>query len=170
MLSEQYRAQLEQIHSKDLWGVVGWTKGERVHKIMQTHSYTTLLDYGAGHGSLARWFYKHNIPVDLREYEPGRPEAAHQPEPAQLVVCLDVMEHVEPEYVDTVLDHIHSLAQCMVYFNIALQPAGRLLPDGRNAHLTIESADWWKRKLRKRWRLHKTHSDDRKLEWFGWAN
>lgn len=32
-------------------------------------------------------------------------------------------------------------------FSIALDDAIKTLPDGRNAHITVRSAQWWQRKL-----------------------
>jgi hypothetical protein len=33
------------------------------------------------------------------------------------------------------------------WFRIACYPAKKHLPDGRNAHLIIESPDWWRTKI-----------------------
>ena len=61
------------------------------------------------------------------------------------------MEHIEPECVVDVLDHIQSLAQRRVYFNISMRLAGRILNDGRNEHLTIQPQKWWTALLKERW-------------------
>lgn len=150
-LSQQYRAVLEQEHAESAWGVTGWTHAPYVYKIMVQEGLTTLLDYGCGQGKLGHWFAKYADQVDLRQYEPGIAQLAADPKPAHMVACVDVMEHVEPKCVVHVLDHIQSLAQHRVYFNISMRPAGRILNDGRNAHLTIQSQKWWTALLRKRW-------------------
>jgi hypothetical protein len=33
------------------------------------------------------------------------------------------------------------------WFRIACYPAKKHLPDGRNAHLIVESPDWWRKQL-----------------------
>jgi 2-polyprenyl-3-methyl-5-hydroxy-6-metoxy-1,4-benzoquinol methylase len=150
-LSEQYRKVLEKEHASSEWGVTGHLLASQVHQIMTLEGLNTLLDYGCGQGKLGQWFAKNAPQMDLREYEPGIPRRAAMPDPAQIVACIDVMEHVEPEYVVNVLDHIQKLAQHRVYFNISTCLAGRILNDGRNAHLTIKPHKWWIALLRERW-------------------
>lgn len=151
LLSERYRKVLEHEHAHSEWGVTGWGHAPHVHAIMVQEGLSTLLDYGSGQGKLGHWFAKNAPRVDLREYEPGIPKRAALPIPAEIVACIDVMEHIEPECVIDVLDHIQSLAQHRVYFNISMRLAGRILNDGRNAHLTIQPYEWWTALLKERW-------------------
>jgi hypothetical protein len=151
LLSEQYRKVLEHEHARSDWGVTGWGHAPHVHKIMLQEGLSTLLDYGSGQGKLGHWFAKNAPQIDLREYEPGIPKRAAMPGPAEIVACIDVMEHIEPDCVIDVLDHIQSLAQRRVYFNISMRLAGRILNDGRNAHLTIQPKKWWTALLKERW-------------------
>lgn len=65
------------------------------------------------------------------------------PKPCDLVVCTYVLEHVEPEKVPTVLDHIYRLTGKVAYFCISKREAREILPDGRNAHLSIHDSAWW---------------------------
>ena len=67
--------------------------------------------------------------------------------PAELVICTDVLEHIEPELIDNVLKHIESLTLKTAYLIIDTLPAQKNLPDGRNAHLIIENQDWWTNKI-----------------------
>jgi hypothetical protein len=62
-------------------------------------------------------------------------------------VALDVLEHIEPEMLDETLKTISNLFTKSCYLIVAAYPAKKYLPDGRNAHLIIESFDWWKEKL-----------------------
>jgi hypothetical protein len=94
----------------------------------------------------------------VRNYDPGIPADSALPAPADLVVCTDVLEHIEPEHLDAVLAHIFRLAQRAVFLQIALFPAKKTLPDGRNAHLIVQPANWWLDKIGKHvgrgvWRL-----------------
>ena len=64
-----------------------------------------------------------------------------------MVVCTDVLEHIEPELLDNVLSH---MSKCMLkcgYLVISNVEALTILDDGRNAHLIIEDKEWWKTKL-----------------------
>ena len=66
-----------------------------------------------------------------------------------LVMCVDVMEHVETEKVPAVLAHITGLADYGVYLVIALRPASHTLPDGSNAHRTVMVVEWWQEAIMK---------------------
>ena len=59
----------------------------------------------------------------------------------------DVLEHVEPDKLMFVLDDIRNCAKQVVLFAIATRPSTKTFPDGRNTHLIIENAQWWKEKL-----------------------
>jgi hypothetical protein len=70
-----------------------------------------------------------------------------------MVACIDVLEHIEPELLDNVLDHLQSLTELVVMLTIDSGPAGKTLADGRNAHLIQEPMSWWLPKLSERWEL-----------------
>ncbi len=40
-----------------------------------------------------------------------------------------------------------------LFFNIATRPAQKTLPDGRNAHLIVETAEWWLNQLWERFKV-----------------
>jgi 2-polyprenyl-3-methyl-5-hydroxy-6-metoxy-1,4-benzoquinol methylase len=63
--------------------------------------------------------------------------------PADLVCCIDVLEHIEPEYLSAVLSHLASLTKNLAFLTIHSAPAIKILPDGRNAHLIIKPMSWW---------------------------
>jgi hypothetical protein len=111
-----------------------------------------VLDYGAGKGVLQKAILQAfpEVPgITYHEYDPCVPGIDTPPGKAEVVFCGDVMEHIEPECVETVLRHIRDLTQQVAIFVISLRPAGKTLPDGRNAHISIHGADWWKSYLKK---------------------
>jgi hypothetical protein len=171
LLSEQYRRVLEHEHGTTGWGVTGWKHAPRVHDLAVAQGVQSLLDYGAGRGSLGHWFDQHapETVIERREYEPGIARLSTEPQPAELVVCVDVMEHIEPDCMDAVLDHIQSLATRCVYFNISCRPAGRILSDGRNAHLVVKPQSWWRKQLAQRWEELEFHPNEKiqDLNWIG---
>lgn len=149
-LTESYRKQLSQVHS----GVFGWG-GEvegSVPRILEHASQLgckTILDYGSGYGCFKQTAEKIPHNFSITEYEPAFKEKSQLPEPADYVVCVDVLEHIEPECIDDVLVHLHSVMKVGGLFSICLVPAFSNLPDGRNKHLIVESIDWWQEKLDK---------------------
>ena len=99
----------------------------------------------------------------MTEYDPVVPEWAGEPEPHDLVFCGDVMEHVEPECVAPVVDHIASLTNRLAIFTICMVPSKKMLPDGRNAHICLRHEDWWLSHLRRRFIVTEAQRDGTNL-------
>ena len=115
------------------------------------YNYSSILDYGCGKGliinSLKQHLRRHTY--DISGYDPCVSEFASEPKPADIVMCTDVLEHIEPEKIETVIKHIKDLTNKICYLVIDLLPAQKKLPDGRNAHLIIAPAGWWLNELSK---------------------
>ena len=80
---------------------------------------------------------------ELQGYDPCVEKYSEPPKPADILLCTDVLEHVEPEKTAEVLKHISSLTLNVCYLVIDLLPAVKTLPDGRNAHINLHSTGWW---------------------------
>jgi hypothetical protein len=76
------------------------------------------------------------------------------------VVCTDVLEHIEPELIDNVLDHLKDLTRKVAFLAIATRPARKNLADGRNAHLIIQPSSWWLAKLFYRFNIVSFEAND----------
>lgn len=121
---------------------------KRLRRWIKRTGAQSVLDYGCGKGTLVK---DPKVGVPIRGYDPAMPEYANEPEPADIVVCWDVLEHIEPEHLEGVLRHIHSLGP-VIYFTIGLsKDTTKLMPDGRNPHLIIEDVSWWLARLRDFW-------------------
>lgn len=119
-----------------------WATG--VIELAKTYDCISILDYGCGQGALVtalRQRLSHAIRLD--EYDPAIEGKDELPSFADLVVCTDVLEHVEPERLDMVLRHLEALARKALFLVVATRPSGKWLSDGRNAHVILESAEWW---------------------------
>jgi hypothetical protein len=117
-------------------------------------------DYGCGK---ARAWKEYNLKqlwklVDVGLYDPGVDEYSIPIIVARdLVICIDVLEHIEPDYIDDVLDEINRLSTKAVFLNVCTRPASKILPDGRNAHLIVQPQEWWREKLKRINKLVITH-------------
>jgi hypothetical protein len=110
---------------------------------------TSILDYGCGQGSLARVLRSQDLgAIRVDEYDPAIPGKDGMPEFADLVVCTDVLEHIEPDRLDAVLAHLRMLTRKAVFAVISTKGTNKVLSDGRNAHLIIQPGGWWKDRLR----------------------
>ncbi len=112
-----------------------------------------LLDYGCGHNRSLMETFKPTRKVKVQCYDPGVPEYSEEPGPSQMVVCIDVLEHIEPDCLDDVLDHLEELTEDILFATVHTGPAGKVLPDGRNAHLIQKGYEWWLPKFMERFTL-----------------
>ncbi len=63
------------------------------------------------------------------------------------IYCVDVLEHIPPEKVDSVLFHIARLMGKGGYLSIHCHPDGCGALIGETLHLTVERPEWWLAKL-----------------------
>lgn len=130
------------------YGEHGDKWAETVRALIAEYQASSVLDYGCGRGSLCAALKAAN-PIGLRvdEYDPAVMGKDGLPSFADLVVCTDVLEHVEPDRLEAVLAHIKMLARKAVLVVVALVPDAKQLADGRNAHLIQRPALWWRKRF-----------------------
>lgn len=140
LISDGYRtmnAALHEAHEK--FGTSGAKRAADVLALCRERGTRSVLDYGCGKGTLAG-----SLPFKIAEYDPCVPGKDAPPLAADVLVCSDVLEHIEPDSLHAVLADIQRLMVRTGYFVISTRAATKLLPDGRNAHLIQRSSIWWK--------------------------
>jgi hypothetical protein len=140
LISDEYRKLNEQLHKRRAYGIGGARWADEVRRLHAEHGCTTVLDYGCGKGALKRALMGE---ITVAEFDPAIPEKHALPHVADLVVCTDVLEHIEPDCLDAVLTHLRLLTRKVALLSIATRPSTKTLADGRNAHLIVEDAAWW---------------------------
>ena len=151
LISEAYREQLAQkhVHSAD-FGKMGSNqlKAGTVLGMCQLYDTDSVLDYGCGKGEFAL-----RLPFPITNYDPAIPKFAATPKPHDIVICADVLEHIEPEYLDDVLDDLKRVTKKAGLFIICLVEARKHLPDGRNAHICLLPKEEWLAKIGERFKI-----------------
>jgi hypothetical protein len=153
IISETYRELNAQLHRENLaYGVGGGRHADTVMKlakslIKEDHPFVSVLDYGAGKGFLAKELAKRGIII--AEFDPAIPGKEENPRPADLVCCLDVLEHVEPDKLVVVLKELQRCVLQIGYFVIHTGAAVKQYANGQNTHLIQQGYAWWKEKLKK---------------------
>lgn len=143
-INEKMLEQIKLVHSSpDKWnGDSLLDHIDRIESTIKEHRIGSILDYGCGKA-------KHH-PSHWRavKYDPGVSEYSEKPTSNyDLVICTDVLEHIEEEYIDEVLAEIFQYANKFVYLCIGVHPAEEILPDGRNAHVLLKTCAWWRDKI-----------------------
>ena len=83
---------------------------------------------------------------DTLLYDPGVENFSKYPnKKADGVICVDVVEHIPEDDVINFIEELFKLANKFVFIVIACYPAKKTLPDGRNVHLCLKSANDWKK-------------------------
>lgn len=136
------------LHQDPEYGAGGKRYLHLVMNFIKTYNCTSVLDYGCGKGTLAAEMKK--LGVAINEYDPGVAGKEELPAPADLVVCVDVMEHIEPEFTEDVIRHLHRLTRKRLFVDVATKfDKHRWLTDGRNSHQVVNEAQWWRVKFEK---------------------
>lgn len=134
-----------------------------MRRIVTDSGARSMLDYGGGKG--VQYQLQDVIDAgggrhaDMRAYlgvdeaicfDPGYSKDATPPGDAcaDLVVSIDVLEHIPVEDLRWVTRRLFHSARKAVFVVVANYPAGKFLPDGRNAHITLRPGEWWARLFR----------------------
>lgn len=130
---------------------------ERIKALIERTGAATVLDYGCGKGTL---YLPNTLAVkgvgtfdgvvdfwgvdSVGCYDPAyEPYSTLPKEQFDGVVSTDVMEHCPEEDLPWIVSEIFSYARRFVYVNVACFPAEKLLPNGENAHCTVQPPQWW---------------------------
>lgn len=154
VISESYLRLQQDLHQNPHYGVASIGFAPIVQQVLQAIKATSLSDYGAGKQNLNKALLAAGVQIDYRPYDPAFPEYG-EAQSADLVCCIDVLEHIEPEYLDNVLDDLRRLTVKVGFFSIHSGPAVKILADGRNAHLIQQPSSWWLPRLCERFEIAK---------------
>ena len=118
---------------------------QHIKDLVQDTKSESLLDYGCGKAE-GYLDYKHHEHWGIMPslYDPAIPEYETLPE-GQFdgVISFDVLEHIPKEQIPETFQIIFSKAKKFVFLGIATASAKAVLPNGENAHCTVEPIGWW---------------------------
>jgi hypothetical protein len=142
-ISDDYLRLQTELHRNPNYGVASLTFAPIVANVIKELHVRTLADYGAGKQNLLVGLKKAGVSLDAYyPYDPVFP-AYGPPKSADLVCCIDVLEHIEPVKLDNVLEELARITTRFGFYSIHMGPAVKVLADGRNAHLIQQPASWW---------------------------
>jgi hypothetical protein len=142
-ISSDYLAIQKELHKNPNYGVASLSYASLIKTILDDTGITSISDYGAGKQNLKKGLNDlGKTDFEYFPYDPAFPELG-PPKPAQLVCCIDVLEHIEIDYLEAVLLELRAVTSHAGFFSIATGPAGKVLPDGRNAHIIQKPSSWW---------------------------
>lgn len=141
-LIEQYR----QVHASRAYGKSSVKRAPYVLAHIRALKPGSVIDYGCGQSTLPDMIRDSGVATVAR-YDPAIPAYAEEPRNRfDLLVSIDVLEHIPEEGIDDVLQHMKTLSEKALII-IDHRPAKFILPNGLNAHATVRPADWWRKRL-----------------------
>ena len=141
--SPEYTAQLEKLHAAKSFGNATGAP-PILTKFLSDHPVNSILDFGCGKGTPLDSLKSNTM--EIYSYDPIT-HPIELPESVDLVYSRDVLEHIEPEQIDSVLEKLFTIGTKYQHHFIACHPSKKALSDGRNAHLIVEEPIWWKDKI-----------------------
>ena len=119
----------------------------KIKQCILEYSPESVLDYGCGKGSQYLKHKEHeswgvSVPT---LYDPCyKPYSSRPSGKFDAVICTDVLEHIPKDDLVEILNDIYGYASKFVFFGVGTSKAKKILPNGNNAHATIEPLRWWK--------------------------
>jgi hypothetical protein len=153
LITDEYRKTQTELHAQGNYGVAAAGYAPMISQIANKLEVSHLLDYGCGSKLSLLKSLKLDHKLKYQAYDPAVEQFATPPVPAEMVVCCDVLEHIEPDLIDNVLDHLMQLTEAVAFFSISTGPAKKVLSDGRNAHILQRPPEWWLPRLMARFEL-----------------
>lgn len=143
-LIENYAA----IHASEAYGNTSLKNLRLLRPEIRLLRPRSIVDYGCGQ-SLLLDRLDLGYALDLYRYDPAIPDFAEKPKvTADLLINIDVLEHIEEADLDDVLSDMRSMCRDALII-VDTAPAKRVLPDGRNLHVTLKPHDWWGERIAK---------------------
>jgi hypothetical protein len=137
--------------SKRPYGTTSERRYAFIKPIVEQLKPKAILDYGCGSSTVVQKFAK---TAKVFRFDPAVPEISEVPEEflefpedERLVICTHVLEHVEPEELQTVLEDIKALSE-RVFIEVPTTPSKTKLPNGQVAHTIVKPKGWWQRKIK----------------------
>ena len=146
-ITEEYRKLQQELHQNPNYGVASLSFAPIVAELIRQSGLKSISDYGAGKKNLLKGLSKAGVTgVEYFPYDPAFPEYG-PPVSADLVCCIDVLEHIEPDLIDNVIQDLARITTRLGFYSVHMGPAVKFLSDGRNAHLIQKPSSWWLKKL-----------------------
>jgi hypothetical protein len=144
--SPEYQRLLRELHDREV-SFGGGSHALIIAQVIGTLNIRSISDYGAGKMLLKKFLQKEfDLQISYYPYDPAFPEYG-PPVPADLVCCIGVLEHVEPNLIEVVLEQLADITVKWGFFTVHCSNSSKFLADGRNAHILQRPIPWWLTKL-----------------------
>jgi len=150
-ISNEYKNQIKILYSQNKMGKNSKRKIPKLFNMpefLEKYNPNSIIDYGCGSGGVVNYLSEtYNL---VEGYDPCVERYTVYPDKEyDVLVSMDVLEHIEPKLLDENLKSISKLFTKAAYLDIHTGSSPTVLPDGRNAHLIQEQPDFWRKNILK---------------------
>jgi hypothetical protein len=139
-------AQYAEIHRSRIYGNTSVKNLRFLRPEVRLLAPRSILDYGCGQSRLLEALDT-GAETRLIRYDPAIPAYAMRPaERADLLLNVDVLEHIPEGDLDAVIGEMAGLCRNAIVV-VDTRPAAAVLPNGENAHCTLHPHGWWQERL-----------------------
>ena len=141
-LISEYR----EIHASTDWGGTSIKNIGYILPHIESLSPISIIDYGCGKSALLDAIDVSSVVTKVK-YDPAIPEYDKlDPGPYDLLLNVDVLEHIPEEALDEVLTEMARISTNAILI-VDTKPAKLKLSNGENAHVCLHNHAWWQQKL-----------------------
>lgn len=145
-MSDNLIDQYKEIHATRTYGDTSIKNLRYIRPQVKVLAPASILDFGCGRSKLVDVLGQ-SVGATVKRYDPAIPEYSAPPEGvSDLLINVDVLEHVPEDKLDAVVGHMARLCRNAIIVIDTVQ-AEAVLPNGENAHCTLRSHDWWRQYL-----------------------
>lgn len=143
---EQYRQLYE---SEKEYGAGSLGNLNEVVDVINKYHVKSMLDFGCGQNCHLINALKKSCDITIYGYDFAIVNETEYvsnriiPEKVDLIVSTDCLEHVPTKELPLCWQIFNNLSPKVMFHVISTRLARQILPDGTNAHKTVESVDWW---------------------------
>lgn len=143
-IEEKYIEQYQVLHKEmSEYGASSVDYFEEVSLMIEFLAPETVLDYGCGKGKLTELLSRKYPEIAFYQYDPAIKGKDVLPiDCVDFLINTDVLEHIPKEIIPSVIEKIASVSN-KCFFALHHAKAAVILPNGENAHCTIELPEWY---------------------------
>ena len=106
LITQSYIDQLKQMHNQPEKKLgFGTNPPGKLVEILKNSQSLSVLDFGCGTGEILSQVQKLFPKKQIMGYDPGVEDFSHYPSGVDFIYSVDALEHVEPEFIDEVLQN-----------------------------------------------------------------
>lgn len=142
MISNKHKTLLKEINGENLSFGIYDKIDPTLSELVKSTSPKTICDFGCGKGMLLKKMQTTYPDIDIWGYDPGTVSYDTKFVPADVVYTTDVLDHIEPEFINENLKLISDNSKYQ-YHKIIFGPSKYTYSNGENTRLLQKNFDWW---------------------------